>query len=224
MVVTVWVDKAAVIGSVEAKTCDWKFISVEVPKLHYKARTTSRQCAPRIDPLAIHQLDSDQVFLLEKMREDGARSMTFVSTLAHSPALLKQVNRMAAVFRSCSIEPAERELVILSVAAFCGSEYLFAEHTPISTEVGLTQIDLDNLWCRSISPSWNERQTGLVIFTSGLLGDDSISDESWQAAPFRDDSKRMIELISLIGFYRMIAVLTNGVRMKLDDFESSAQS
>lgn len=201
-----------------------KLVHVEVDKLNCKARASSRQCPQRIDPLAIHQLDSDQTRLLEKMREEGASPVTFVSTLARSPALLKQVNRMAAVFQSCSIEPAERELVILSVAAFCRSEYLFAEHTPISAKVGLTQIDLDHLWRRSISPSWNERQAGLVIFTTGLLGNDSISDESWQAAPFRDDPKRMIELISLIGFYRMIAGLTNAVRMKLHDFESGLKA
>ena len=197
---------------------------MEVAKLNYKPHISSRHYPQRIDPLPIHQLDSDQARLLEKMREEGASPVTFVSTVARSPVLLKQVNRMAAVFQSCSIEPAERELVILSVAAFCRSEYLFAEHTSISAKVGLTQIDLDHLWRRSISPSWNERQAGLVIFTTGLLGNDSISDESWQAAPFRDDPRRMIELISLVGFYRMIAGLTNAVRMKLHDFEASAQS
>lgn len=223
MVVTVWVGKAA-IGESKPRHATGTLVHSEVAKLNSEARQSSQHYQQRIDPLAIHQLDSDQALLLEEMRKDGARPVTLVSTLARSPALLKQVNRMAVVFQSCSIKPAERELVILCVAAFCRSEYLFAEHTPISAKVGLTQVDLELLWRRSLSPSWNERQTGLVSFVTDLLAKDSISDESWKAAPFRDDPMRMIELISLIGFYRMIAGLTNAVRMELHDFEYKVPS
>lgn len=167
----------------------------------------------------MNQVSVDQAILLEKMRPSEASPVSLVSTLAHSSAVLDQVNRMAGVFQKSSVATVDREFIILNVAAFCRSRYLFAEHAPIAVNAGLAKGDLDHLWRRSTSPSWSEEAVGLIAFSNEILASDSISDESWRLVYSGDDPGQMIELIALIGFYRMISVFTNTLRMDIGDFD-----
>lgn len=179
-----------------------------------------QQNQPRIAPAS--SLDADQARLLTHAPRTNGRPLAIFSTLAHHSKLLKRLSAMADVFQQGVLLPRDRELVVLRVAARCGSHYLFEEHSRAALQSGLSQDDLDHLRTHSTSPAWDDHRAALVAFTDMLLADGSVDDDTWDAVTFHEDAMSMIELIVLIGFYRMIAGFTNSVCLSLDDFQSAA--
>jgi 4-carboxymuconolactone decarboxylase len=172
---------------------------------------------PRVP--VVRDLAPEQIEVLGKtpIGPDG-RPLNLFLTLAHHPRLLKRFNVLAGSFFQKSVLPAaDRELVILRVAASCGSDYEFEQHARIAIECGLTQDDVETLRDGRVSPDWGERRLALVAFTDALLHDDAVTDAIWDAVPFHERADAMIELTCLIGFYRMVAVFLNVTRVELED-------
>jgi alkylhydroperoxidase family enzyme len=171
---------------------------------------------PRIPPVT--EPDEAQRELLAKTLPgpDGAPLNVF-ATLAHLPHLLQRVNALGGYFFvKGGIAVRERELVILRTAAFIGSEYEIGQHRWIGAKAGLTPEEIEAALDRDRDHRWSADDAALLAFTDELLRTDTMTDATWDAVGGRYDDHQRAELLVLVGYYRMLGGVLNGLRVELD--------
>lgn len=142
----------------------------------------------------------------------NGNSLNLFLVLAHSPDLLQAVNRLAGAFRRCSISPLECEIVILRVAAVCDCEYIFDKHSWLAVKYGLNCATIEALCRDGQSNDWTEEQQLLVDFTNAIL-DGMVNEHDWQQLASMKEHAFMVELVTLISFYRMVCSLVAAFRI-----------
>lgn len=169
-----------------------------------------RPPGPRILP--VDEPDDEQRDLLAKtlVGADG-RALNVFSTLARHPRLLRRVNALGGLFMAHGgFDARDREVVILRTAFRSGSEYEWATHLPIARRAGLTDDEIERL------RSPDDGRDPLVAAVDDLHEGGEIADPTWDALARRYDEPRLLELLFLIGFYRMLAGYLRSVRVQVD--------
>jgi alkylhydroperoxidase family enzyme len=172
---------------------------------------------PRILP--VDSPDVEQAALLAKtlLAPDG-RPLNVFATLAHRPLLLRRVNALGGYFFiNGHIAARERELVILRTATRIGSTYEIGQHRRIGVEAGLTSAEIDSAIDPTSEHSWSPDDRALLAFTDEVIRTDTISDAGWDALAGSYDELERAELLVLVGFYRMLGAVLNGLRVRPDD-------
>jgi alkylhydroperoxidase family enzyme len=166
---------------------------------------------PRIRP--VEKPDNDQRELLAKtLPGPDGRALNVFSTLAHHPRLLRRVNALGGLFMAHGgFDPREREIVILRTAFRSGSEYEWTTHVPIGRSAGLTDAEIERLRRPDAGTA-----DPLVAAVDELHEDGEVGDATWRALGRRYDSGRLLELLFLIGFYRMLAGYLRTVRVETE--------
>jgi len=150
------------------------------------------------------------------MERDGT-PLNIFTTLARDPKLMAKVNGLGGYLLWKSPLPErQREIVILRTAWRTGSVYEFGQHRVIGGRAGLAAAEVDALAEGKPGQQWTAEERALIALTDELCTTDSVSDETWTAVMAgRDDSQRM-ELIFLVGFYRMLAGFLNAAGVALE--------
>jgi len=112
----------------------------------------------------------------------------------------------------------ETELVILRVAARAGSDYEWGQHAALGAKAGLTEAQLAALGdvTGETAYDWDARDRMLVRVTDELLETNDLSDATWQLVRDHLDERRTIELVMLVGHYRMLATTLQALRVRPD--------
>jgi 4-carboxymuconolactone decarboxylase len=174
---------------------------------------------PRIRPVA--ETSEEVQALLDKTRIGDDDPPALFRTLAHHPALLRRVNALGGLFLTASELPArERELVIVRVAWRTGSDYELAHHVELGRRADLTEEELS--WLTSPDGTWRSQDGALVHLVDDLVAHDVVRDVTWASLASRWDDAQLLELLVLVGFYRMLAGLLNSVRVPLDPWLRAA--
>lgn len=109
----------------------------------------------------------------------------------------------------------ETELVILRVAAQAGSTYEWTQHEAMGRRVGLSLAEVEAIAGRA-DHDWSERDAMLLDTTDELLRDADLSDEAWSRVRDHLDERTAIELLMLVGHYRMLATTLEVLRVQPD--------
>lgn len=171
---------------------------------------------PRIPP--VEEPDEEQAALLAKtlLAPDGTPLNVF-ATLAHSPQLLRRVNGLGGYFFVHSrIPERERELVILRTAARIDCGYEIGQHRWIGARAGLSPTEIDAVITGVSEHSWSRDDQALLAFTDEVIRTDTVADATWDALAGTYDELQRAELLVLIGFYRLLGGVLNGLRVQLD--------
>jgi 4-carboxymuconolactone decarboxylase len=170
---------------------------------------------PRIPPVV--DPTPDQAVLLEKTLFPGVKApLNVFATLAHHPHLLKRVNALGGLFMAHPTIPArDRELMILRVAVRCQCSYELAQHLVIGGACGLTEDELERIRLLD-DRGWGEEDALLLSVVDALIDDDDIGDPQWALLARRFGDAQLLEVIFLVGFYRMIAGYLRSVRVAID--------
>ena len=150
------------------------------------------------------------------MERDGT-PLNIFTTLARDPKLMAKVNGLGSylLWRS-PLPERQREIVILRTAWRAGSEYEFGQHRVIGGRAGLTAAEVDALADVDPGARWTSDEQALIALTDELCTTNSVSDATWAAVMAgRDDGERM-ELLFLVGFYRMLAGFLNSAGVTLE--------
>jgi 4-carboxymuconolactone decarboxylase len=149
---------------------------------------------------------------------DGTVRNIFL-TLAHHPLLLKRFNAFAGTFIAFGLLPADdRELVILRVGARAAAPYELGQHLPLAREAGLAEEAIDAVLADPPGPALTAGQRALVDFADRLLDRGDVDPAGWEALRSRYDEAQLVELLFLVGCYRMVADFLNiaGVELEAD--------
>jgi 4-carboxymuconolactone decarboxylase len=170
---------------------------------------------PRIAP--IEHADEDLARNLAKAPQSGGRPLHVFTTLAHDPRIFRGVNILGStlMFES-SLSDRQRELVILRTAAHARSAYEIHHHSRISVAVGVAEEEVAAaLDIGSVHP-WAPDEAALLRVADELSTTADVGDAAWAALDGVLGDAGRIELLTLVGFYRMVAGVLNGARVQLE--------
>jgi AhpD family alkylhydroperoxidase len=110
----------------------------------------------------------------------------------------------------------ETELVILRVAHVQGCDYEFDHHVHLGAKAGVTPADVARVQDGPEADGWTLREQAILRAADGLLADDDLDDETWTALRTHLDERRAIEVLLLVGHYRMLATFLTTLRVQPD--------
>ncbi|MGB9939519.1 carboxymuconolactone decarboxylase family protein [Methanosarcina sp.] len=97
----------------------------------------------------------------------------------------------------------------MRVALRTECEYEWANHTLGALGAGATKAEIEGL--SNGSASWSDADAALFCAVDELCSDDCISDDTWAALKATRDDVQIIEIIFVVGYYRMTAGFLNSV-------------
>lgn len=173
--------------------------------------------SPRISPVS--EPDEDVRNRLSKTpRGDGGRPLNLFATLAHRPRLMSRINALGgSLMFGSSIAARERELVILRTASLGGCAYEIHHHRGLADAAGMEPAEIEAAIDRSRVHTWSSDDLALLAVVEQIDARADVDDAGWEALDGVLDEAQRIDLLVLIGFYRMLAGALNGARVEVDD-------
>ncbi len=148
----------------------------------------------------------------------GGEPFNIFRTLVRHPKLFKRSMVLATGLLMKGALPARlREIVILRVAWRSGSAYEWGQHVRIGLDAGLDHVEIEALATEGAESTWSDADRLAITVTDELCATNDLTDTSWDRALARWGEQDLIELIFLIGNYRMLAGFLNAARVELDD-------
>lgn len=169
----------------------------------------ARPAGPRIQPVDPASMTAEQRGIA------GIGASTVIQTLAHRPDLLDAVGPLGAKLLGAGRLPVrDRELVILRVALHTGCAYEWGNHVPGALAGGASADEIRAL--TDESASWPDRDEALLRATDELCTGDCVSDGTWAALREVLDDGQVIELLFVVGYYRMMAGFLNSAGVQVE--------
>jgi alkylhydroperoxidase family enzyme len=116
-----------------------------------------------------------------------------------------------------SLPRADAELVILRVAANCGSAYERSHHERIAAASGLSVAQIQALGQGPEAHPWAPRQLALLTAVDELHHTRTLTDDAWHGVDGHLSDVQLIELCMLVGHYEMLAMLLNSGGVQPDE-------
>ena len=171
----------------------------------------------RIAPLEPPYEPGVERYLVRMMPPDsGLDPLKLFRTLAVHVDLASRMRPLGSgLLTHPTIEPREREIVILRTCALAGAEYEWGVHATFFDELSDEEV-------RGTAPSqahdWGEKDALLVRLADELHATSCITDELWEGLRRHWSDEQLIELIVLAGWYRTISYLVNALRIELEQW------
>lgn len=138
--------------------------------------------------------------------------------LMHTPGLAEKVADLGERLRFRGNLPGEeRELAILAAARSLGAAFEWVMHEPFARKEGLSSETIDLVRSRGSLDLLNSRDRVIVEVVQSLCASHSIPDELYGRARDQLGTAYLVELVTLVGFYMMIAVVLLGFRVDLPE-------
>lgn len=111
----------------------------------------------------------------------------------------------------------DAELVILRVASRTGSDYELTQHRRLGQRAGLTRDQITAIEAdREPTGGWSPGQRLLLEVTDELLAEEDLGEGAWRRLRTAHDERTAIELVLLVGHYRMLATALRTLRVQPD--------
>jgi 4-carboxymuconolactone decarboxylase len=117
----------------------------------------------------------------------------------------------AVLLDAGTLDPRDRELLILRISWRTQCRYEWAQHVGIGLAEGLTREQVDAVPDGAAAGIWTDGQRDLVRAADELLDDHVIHDGTWERLAARFDERQLLELAFVIGSYACLAMVLNSV-------------
>lgn len=152
--------------------------------------------------------------------DDGRLHGPFNAMLAN-PQLGMTVQRLGADIRYRStLDAREREIAILALAHLRDSEFEWYAHERVGVVVGMTQDELDALDVGDSPASFSKRERVVLDATRALVSERDLDDATYDEALRVLGRTTLADLITLVGYYDLLALSLRTWRVPLPDGES----
>lgn len=162
----------------------------------------------RVPPLPPEERDERQAALIAAA---GAEFGVYTTLVRHTDLFADLLPFGQRLLAKSTLEPRDRELLILRVAWRCGAPYVWAHHEKAVTEADLAAL-VDDAACEVLLRAADE-----------LVAGHRLGDEVWQELAERYSTTQMIEICLLAGQYVMLAGTLNSLGVQLEDGFSSPE-
>ena len=149
----------------------------------------------------------------------GAEPLALFRTIAHNAALLDKLRTTGTYLLNFgTLEPLEREIVILRTCARCACEYEWGVHVAIFADaVGLSADQVAATATGDVE-AWAAGHRSLIELVDQLHDTGTIADDLWRRleAVYRPD--QLVELVTLVGQYHTVSFTANALGVHLEPF------
>ena len=168
---------------------------------------------PRLAPLPTADMDEKALELYNKAR-GHLDQINVIQTMMHHPDLLRRwMPFFSHCLHKCEISLREREIVMLRIGRLCGAGYEWSQHKPIAMERGLSEADVAAVADGTL------KDGGLLIEAVNQLHRTSmIDDDLWRRLSAAYSVQQILDVIFVMGQYRMVSCVLNTLAVQLDDY------
>ena len=138
--------------------------------------------------------------------------------MAHAEANMIPAMRFAnSILHKQKLSHVNRELLILQVARLEGGEYEWRQHVPIALGLGVTQAQIDAVeHGKYDDASLNAAERALLAFSQHVVENVRVPEPVFAGMRRHFGGQEIVETIFAIGFYMMMARLTEATETDLD--------
>jgi alkylhydroperoxidase family enzyme len=138
--------------------------------------------------------------------------------MAHAEANMIPAMRLGnSILHRQKLSAVNRELLILQVAQLENGAYEWRQHVPIALGVGVTQRQIDGLERASYDDdAFDEAQRALLAFGREVIENVRVPEPVFAGMRRHFGEQEIVEAIVAIGFYMMMARLTEATETDLD--------
>lgn len=152
-------------------------------------------------------------------RDDRPKGLNILGTLAHHPELTRAFHTLTGhVLFGSTLEPRQRELLVLRVAAVRRAEYEWAQHVVLGGDAGLTPAEIDRVAEGPAAEGWSALDRAMVRAVDELLADAEVQDDTWAALVDGGlGDRQCMDLVFTVGTYDVLAMAMRSFGVELDD-------
>jgi alkylhydroperoxidase family enzyme len=172
---------------------------------------------PRIPPLAEDEWSAEQRQLLEYAFVKG-NFYNVIGTFARHWQASKALGSVGAhvLGPTSTLEPRERELLILRTAWLCRAEYEWAQHVQIGLKANVTAEEIERVKTGPDAQGWDSFDASLLRAADELHAQQRISDGTWHELAQRYDTLQLMDVVFAVGQYTLVAMALNSFGTPLD--------
>ncbi len=155
--------------------------------------------------------------LFRLVDDAGGLEGPFNAMLA-SPAVGMALQRLGSAIRyETGLSDRSREIAILTVAAARGSEFEWYAHERVARDAGLTEDELAALRARRRPASLSPTEAATHDTVVALVDRSDLADAEFSLARDVLGLERLVELVTLVGYYDLLALSLRVFRVPLPD-------
>jgi 4-carboxymuconolactone decarboxylase len=137
--------------------------------------------------------------------------------LAHHPTLGGNwLTFSAGLLDAPTLDPRDRELLVLRVAARTGCRYEWAQHARMGLAAGLSAEQIDALAGPLAGAGWADGDVDLVAAADQLIDEHRVGDVTWKRLAARFEERQLLELLFVVGSYLCLALVLNSAGLEPD--------
>ncbi|MDV9174986.1 carboxymuconolactone decarboxylase family protein [Streptomyces sp. W16] len=137
--------------------------------------------------------------------------------LSHAPELTGPAIDLGMAVLGSSLPVRLRELVIVTVAARTDCAYGVVQHRPIALHAGVTADQLDAVVeLRSAEGQFDAVESAVLTAAEELMDRHTLTDGTLGSLREHFTDRQVVELITTVGYYTMLAGLLNGLDVDID--------
>lgn len=172
----------------------------------------------RLSPVDSAAFDGDELRAYEQVGSLPQNPRGPTAIWSRSPLLARAAVEFGDYIRfSSTLRGDLRELAILVTARACNAQNEWYAHRPLAEREGVSAQVIADIAARR-HPELDDPDAGAVYDVAVALNTQhDVDDAAWERAVSRLGERTMVELISTVGFYAMIAMLLNATRADLPE-------
>ncbi len=180
-----------------------------------------RLAAPRITPLADHELTAEQAEKIAKARDPEGKLLNIFRTLIRIPDAYRAFNWWAGyVMGRNSLSARDREIVILRTGWLCRSGYEWTQHHRIGLNSGLNAADIERIKAGPSADGWTPAERALLAATDDLHRDQFITGPIWSALSTHFNERQCMDVVFTVGQYTQVSMMLNTFGIQLEPGET----
>ncbi|QUR69711.1 carboxymuconolactone decarboxylase family protein [Mycobacterium spongiae] len=155
---------------------------------------------------------------------DYMAELSIFQALLNHPRLARVFNDLlASMLWHGALDPRLRELVIMRIGWLTACDYEWTQHWRVASGLGVAADDLLGVRDWRAYDGFGPTERAVLAATDDVVRDGSVSAESWAACEreLQSDSTVLIELVTAIGAWRMVASLLHSLQVPLEEGVSS---
>jgi 4-carboxymuconolactone decarboxylase len=165
----------------------------------------------RVEDLKPEALTAEQKAIHDRIA--GSRGGTVRGPFAiwlRQPAIADAADRLGTTLRRCSLDQKLFELMVLVVARHYSAQYEWFAHERHAREVGLDNAVIEAIRQRRTPTFTNANEKLVYDLVTEMNESRTLSQGTYDRALAALGLDKLIELITSLGFYTMVAIMLNG--------------
>ncbi|MGH3633478.1 carboxymuconolactone decarboxylase family protein [Mycobacterium sp.] len=150
--------------------------------------------------------------------------LAIFQVLLNHPSLARALNDLlATMLWHGKLDSRLRELVIMRIGWLTASDYEWTQHWRVAQGLGVSAEDLLGVRDWQVHAGFGPAERAVLAATDDVVHDGAVSAESWATCEreLGTDREVLIELVTAIGAWRMIASILDSLRVPLEGDLSS---